>query len=496
MSAAASGGMLPAPAARDPVLAAGIARGRALFNRADYWGSHEALEAAWRVAPVAEREALQGLIQSGAAFHKLVVQDNPAGARRLLGWALAKLDGLPDGTYGLALDPFRTQLNQWAERLALAPRLEGSIVGLPRLELSPAARSACIEVDSVQLYEVLAGDRRALLVAVEAEGCVGWGECRMSWESHGLWNTLSRTLVAALLTEPVAAPSELPVIWSGLAANPCATAGVEAAMWDLWARRAGLPLVAALGVSPRPVPLLGRVHGAVPDQLRASLAARLAAGYRHLSLPARPNADRRLLPQLVAGCGASFAIDLGAAYRPADIKALQVLDGLGATWLSQPVPSWNLAEAITLARWLATPVSLGGWVCEEQARGALALKAADILHVDPGVCGLTEALRIAELAEIGGQPLGVAGSAATAVGAAADLALAAHAGATLPADIGPAAAVTDEPGGGGGAAAEGWPGRGPDDQGRAQGPDGPGLGVVPTQAWLDRVTLRHAVFRA
>lgn len=496
MSAAAGGGGQPAPAARDPALAAGIARGRALFNRADFWGSHEALEAAWRVAPEAEREALQGLIQSGAAFHKLVVQDNPDGARRLLGWALAKLDGLPGDAYGLALDPFRSHLRHWAEQLSLEPRLEGSIVGLPRLELSPAGRSACIEVDRVLLYEVLAQDRRALLVAVEAEGCVGWGECRMSWETHGLWATLSQTLVAALLTEPVVAPSELPVIWSGLATNPCAAAGVEAAMWDLWARRAGLPLVAALGIAPRPVPLLGRVHGVEAEQLRASLAARLAAGYRHISLPARPNADRRLLPRIVAGCGAPFAIQLGAAYRPADIKALQVLDGLGATWLAQPVPSWNLAEAVTLARWLATPVSLGGWSCEEQARGALALKAADVLHVDPGVCGLTEALRIAELAEGRGLPLGVAGSAATAVGAAADLALAAHAGATLPADIGPAAPVTDRLDGHTASAAWGGLGKGPDEQGLARLPEGPGLGVVPAQAWLDRVTLRHAVYSA
>jgi len=68
---------------RDAVVQAGLARGRALFNRADFWGSHEALEAAWHVAADAERAFLQGLIQAAASFHKYVVQDNAVGAERL-----------------------------------------------------------------------------------------------------------------------------------------------------------------------------------------------------------------------------------------------------------------------------------------------------------------------------------------------------------------------------------------------------------------------------
>ncbi len=488
MSAAAGSGDPPVRGAPDPVVRSGVARGRALFNRADFWGSHEALEAAWRVAPAADRPALQGLIQAGAAFHKLVVQDNPDGARRLLAWALDKLAEVPDDRFGLALAPFRAQLCHWAEQLASAAAVPGtsggSIVGLPWLEWTSSVVADAIHVDAIELVEVVARDRRALLVAVTAGGRTGWGECRLAWEVHGLWPTLTETLAAALLTEPVIAPSELPVVWAGLAANPCAAAGLEAALWDLWARRSDLPLCAALGIPARPVALAGRVVGVEPEPMRASLAACLAAGYRHVLLPARPNADRRVLPRLVADCPIPFAVDLGGAYRPADIKALQVLDGLGAAWLAQPVPAWNLADAITLARWLATPVSLGGWAVEEQARGALELGALDLLEVDPGVCGLTEARRIAELAAGRALPLSVAGTAATTVGAAADLALAAHPGVTLPSEIGPAEPVGD------------GMGIGPNNQGAASLPEGPGLGVVPSPAWLDRAAVRRAVFRA
>lgn len=469
---------------RAQAVLAGLARGRALFNRADFWASHEAWESAWHAAPPGARECVQGLIQAGAAFHKYVVQDNPDGARRLLAWALDKLDRAPEGCLGLDLDPFRGHLREWSDHLRDAPVAAGSVVGFPRLDWSDTSMAGCITADAVTLYEVRAADQRAVLVAVEADGHVGWGECRMAWETYGLWSSLVEALAPALLTERVSVPSELGVLWSGVVANPCAAAGLEAALWDLWARRAGLPLAAALGIAARPVPLAGRVSGVEPAALRASAARRLADGYRHLILPARPNADRRVLPGLMADLGVQVSIDLGGAYRPSDFKALEALDGLGAVCLAQPVPPWDLAGAVTLSRWLGTPVSLGGWATEEAAAGALSLAAADALHVDPGVCGLTEAARIAGLAAGRRVPLWVAGTAATTVGAAADLALAAHAGVTWPSDLG-----QPEPVGDGISFA-------PDGAGMAQPGAAPGLGVAPTAEWLDRTTVRRAVLRA
>ena len=484
MSSAGPAGSEGPPAAPSPAVRAGLARGRALFNRADFWGSHEAIEAAWHAAVPDDRPILQGLIQAGAAFHKFVVQDNPTGARRLLVRALARLDRVPDGRFGLALAPFRAQLRQWADRLGNDPSMTGPVVGLPRLEWAPSMGAEAMSVDAVRLHEVRVRDRRAMLVAVEAEGTTGWGECRMQWETHGLWSSLTDALAPALLTEPVAMPSELSVIWSGLVLNPCAEAGLEAALWDVWARRNGVSLAAALAIVARPVVLLGRVVGAELDQLRASLTARLAEGYRHLIVPARPNADRRVVPQLIADCPVPVAVELGAAYRPSDVKALQALDDIGLRWMAQPVAPWNLADAITLTRWLATPVSMGGWVAEEQAAGGLALKALDVLHVDPGVTGLAEAARIGALAAARAVPMWVAGSATTTVGAAADLALAAHPGVTLPSDIGLVEPVGD------GVAI------GPDGGGTARPEWGVGLGVVPSEAWLEAVTVRRAAFRA
>lgn len=469
---------------------AGLARGRALFNRGDFWGSHEALEAAWQVAADDRRALLRGLIQAGAAFHKLVVQDNPRGARELLRRALEGIDaarGLPEPPLGLDLGPFEAQLRRWAGQIETAeePR-SGIILGLPHLDWAAGA-AAPIALDAVHLQRLQLGERRALLVAVEADGLRGWGECRLPWGVQGSWQTLAETLIPALLAEPVAFPSELPVLWQGLTTHAWAAAGLEAAVWDLWARRLGLPLHTVLGLSARDVPVAGRLRGTGPDALRRSLDDRLAAGYRRLVVPARPNADRRLLPDLLRGLDRPFVIELGAAYRRADIASLQVLDALGAEALARPTPVWDLHGAAALSRWLDTPLVLGDWTCEAQARGALALAACDGLTLDPGLAGLGESLRIAALAEEQGRPLLILGSAATAVGAAADLALACHPAVAPGVDLGNA---------GSGEAGAAGPLPALDDLGCLRPGGQAGLGFEPAPDWLEARTERYAVFRA
>lgn len=474
------------PATVDAVVCAGIARGRALFNRADFWGSHEALEVAWHAAPTGQREIIQGLIQAAAAFHKLVVQDNPHGAARLLDWALERLDGVADGQFGLDMPALRGELRGWVARLA-TPRdgdTGGPILGLPQLVWSATGAAARLQVDAVSLYALEHEGSRAILVAVEAAGLTGWGECRLAWDLYGTWSALADGLVPALLAEPVAAPAELGVRWSDVAAHPSARAGLEAAVWDVWSRRAGVPLAEALGIALRPVPLAARVHAAEPDLMHRELAGLADAGFAQVILPARPNADRRVLPGLAAEALLPVALDLAGGYRMADLAALRVLDGLGAAWLHQPFPRWALADMERLCRYLQTPLSLGGWTIEEEVRDALALPASAVVAVDPGICGLTEAVRMADLAASRHRPLWVTSSATTPVGAMADLALAAHAGVTLPSDL---AGARD---------AGGEPAIRPSAGGMATPPSTAGLGVIPDSAWLAEVTTARRSLRA
>jgi L-alanine-DL-glutamate epimerase-like enolase superfamily enzyme len=207
-------------------------------------------------------------------------------------------------------------------------------------------------------------------------------------------------------------------------------------------------------------------------------------GYRALIVPARPNADRRVLGPVFEVAEKPIAIGLGGVYRMADYKALSVLDSLGASMLIQPFRSWDLAGASRLRRVLATPLSMGDWVSAEQVEGAVALGAADVIELDPGLTGLYEALRIAGIAARDGVGLWVSSKAATMIGAASDLAIAGHGAVTYPCDF---------------TVARGSDARvaiGPDENGRAIPFTGPGCGVVPPDDWLAEMTTEQATLRA
>ncbi|HEX4921996.1 MAG TPA: DUF309 domain-containing protein [Candidatus Bathyarchaeia archaeon] len=54
----------PLPASRADILSEGVG----LFNEERFWESHETLEQLWRVAKGREKDALQGIILTAAAF--------------------------------------------------------------------------------------------------------------------------------------------------------------------------------------------------------------------------------------------------------------------------------------------------------------------------------------------------------------------------------------------------------------------------------------------
>lgn len=423
-----------APSTREagPVVRAGLARGRALMNRGEFWAAHEALEGAWHAADGPDREGLQGLIQAAAAFHKYVVQDNPRGARELLRRAIEKLERASMASIPLALDALCAELRAWRARLETRPSERGLVRGVPRFEWAPEARDQLLVVERVDLYRLERGTRRAVLVGVSAQGLTGWGECRHPWGRHGLMASLADGLAPALLSEPIGAPSELPVAWRGVAADPYARAGLEAAVWDLWARRLERPFHAVLGHSPRAVTLAGIVRDSEPQRIAARAEALRDAGFRELLLPARPNSDRRVLPEIVEGLDAGFAFSLGGAYRMAHVKALQVLASLGPRFLANPVPAERWHDLARLRRWLAHPISARVLPDAEAAEGAMELAALDVLEVEPGRVGPSESCLLLDAAAREGHGAWLRSEALTAVGRHGDLALACHPAADRP----------------------------------------------------------------
>jgi uncharacterized protein len=108
-------------------------RGITLFNQAEFFDAHEALEDIWRAAPPENKKFLQGLIQVAVAFHHYST-GNRVGMRSVLERAIRNLSQ-PSGSFGIIqLMPLLQSLSQWREALDN----KTSLPDLPRVHLRSA----------------------------------------------------------------------------------------------------------------------------------------------------------------------------------------------------------------------------------------------------------------------------------------------------------------------------------------------------------------------
>ena len=130
-------------------------------------------------------------------------------------------------------------------------------------------------------------------------------------------------------------------------------------------------------------------------------------------------------------------VDANAAYTVADAEHLKELDDFNLLLIEQPLSEDDLSGHIELAKIINTPVCLDESITSvETARGALDLEACSIINIKPGrVGGYLEAKKIHDLCLSRGVPVWCGGMLETGIGRAANLALAALPGFTLPGDI-------------------------------------------------------------
>ena len=101
-----------------------------LFNRAEFFEAHEALEDVWRAAPLAEKKFLQGLIQVAVALHHFG-NGNMAGARSVLRRAFRNISLYPEGFGGIDSASLLRSISEWQHALddgTAAPALPTIVV--------------------------------------------------------------------------------------------------------------------------------------------------------------------------------------------------------------------------------------------------------------------------------------------------------------------------------------------------------------------------------
>ncbi len=336
--------------------------------------------------------------------------------------------------------------------------------------------------------------REAILVAVESDGLLGWGECVAgsgpwySYETVGTaWHVLVDFLAPALLGADISRPEQAAQRFSRVRGHAMARASLENAVWDLLGRAQGVPLVNMLGGVRLAVPV-GVSVGIEPtlDELLAQVESYVAAGYGRVKLKIKPGWDvdvvravRERWPDI------ALQVDANSAYTLADAGRLAELDAFDLLLIEQPLHHDDMVDHAALQRRLRTPVCLDESIhSPEHARWALDIGACRIINIKVGrVGGFTAARQIHDLCVQRGVPVWCGGMLETNIGRAGNLALAALPNFTLPGDISASARYFHHD-----IAA---PDFALNDDSTITVPDGPGIGVEVLPERLDAARLRH-----
>jgi len=289
--------------------------------------------------------------------------------------------------------------------------------------------------------------RDVLLLRVETDHGDGWGECVALQEPRyspefvdGAQLVVRDHLWPALTGGGPLTAAEVAHRLAPFKGHQMAKAALEMAVLDAELRASGRRLHDLLGGERERVPS-GVSVGIFDtlDELLAQVQGYVDEGYARIKLKIEPGWDLepvRLVRELV-GDDMGLQVDANTAYERSDIEHLCRLDEFGLLLIEQPLPEEDVVGHARLARASSTPVCLDESIVSLQtAADAIELGAAEVVNIKPGrVGGYLEARRIHDLCVDRGVPVWCGGMLETGIGRAANAALAALPGFTLPGDI-------------------------------------------------------------
>ncbi|HZM82955.1 MAG TPA: o-succinylbenzoate synthase [Candidatus Limnocylindrales bacterium] len=289
-------------------------------------------------------------------------------------------------------------------------------------------------------------EREILLVRVVTDEAQGWGECVAM--SEPLYSSeyvdAAADVLRRFLIPAVAGLGNLDATKVAPALEPfkghrMAKAALETAVLDAELRAQGRSLARELGATTDRVPC--GVSVGIMDSIGALLNAvegYLEAGYLRIKLKIEPGWDVEPVRAVRERFGDNILlqVDANTAYTLSDARHLARLDPFGLLLIEQPLDEEDILGHAELAKTVRTPICLDESITSARvAADAIRLRACEIINIKPGrVGGYLEARRIHDVCLSHRVPVWCGGMLETGIGRAANVALAALPGFTLPGD--------------------------------------------------------------
>lgn len=339
--------------------------------------------------------------------------------------------------------------------------------------------------------------REVLLLTVNTkEGVQGYAECVALSDPvyspeyvAGAQDVLERFLLPTIFKAGDVRAEEVAGLLRPFLGHQMAKAAIETAILDAQLRYEGISLAGYLGSTKDRVDC-GVSVGIAPsiNKLMEEVSLYINEGYRRIKLKIEPGWDyepvktvREAWPHI------PLQLDANQAYTRDDFDVLKPLDQFDLLLIEQPLDEHDLLGHVELAKVISTPVCLDESITSLQsARDAIAMKATTVINIKPGrVGGYLESVKIHDLCVEAGIPVWCGGMLETGIGRAANLALAALPGFTLPGDTSASSRyyrrdITD-----------------PFEMvdGQLSVPTGIGIGVEPHHSFIDEITTSVKVVR-
>lgn len=292
---------------------------------------------------------------------------------------------------------------------------------------------------SVQVWTV----KEALLLRLESDGLVAWGECVADPDPFYACETTegARYIIKSFL---------LPLLDAGLTigeiddrfrhvrGNGMAKATVENALLQLVALRRAVPLHAVLGAPSKKI-MSGLSIGLrdTIGELLDTVETAVAKKYHRVKMKIKRGKDvewvrevRRRFPDI------QLMVDANGDYTLADADHLRQMDEFNLMMIEQPLSYADIYQHSILQKQLKTPLCLDESILNlDDAATAIALGSCSIINIKQGrVGGLLESMRIARYAMEHGVPVWSGGMDETGIGRALNIHLQTVPGFSLPGD--------------------------------------------------------------
>ncbi|MGE8206239.1 o-succinylbenzoate synthase [Heyndrickxia sp. NPDC080065] len=289
-------------------------------------------------------------------------------------------------------------------------------------------------------------DREGIIIEVfDTDGAVGYGEVvafSTPWYTEETVQTcyhmLKDLLIPLILEEPITHPNEVQSRFNHIRGNNMAKAGIETAIWDLYAKLQHQPLWKLINGVRNEV-LAGVVVGTQDiKEAIAQINSYLMDGYKRVKVKIKPGSDYLLLKEIRKHCpDIALMADANSAYTLKDIEMLKALDDFELLMIEQPLAVDDIVEHSILKKELKTPICLDeSIVTYHDAESAIYLNSCQVINIKIGrVGGLKNAIKIHDLCQKHNIQVWCGGMIEFGISRAHNIALSTKEGFTIPGDI-------------------------------------------------------------